>query len=250
MGIAKQEWGLSPRADYKGQNDGASRQGPWEDAPEKEWQARRMAVYAAMVESMDRGIGRILDAAQDPRRRRNTLVLFLSDNGGCAENVHARLVRRPQPHARTAGRSTSATTRKLMPGPEEVYQSYGPAWANASNTPFRRFKHWTEEGGISTPFIARWPRRDQTGRADRAQQVGDVIDLMPTVLELAGATYPKQRNGHEILPPEGRSLVPPERAGRWNAARSSGSTRATAPSAGRLENRRRARREVAPLQPR
>jgi arylsulfatase A-like enzyme len=97
---------------------------------------------------------------------------------------------------------------KFMPGPEEVYQSYGPAWANASNTPFRRFKHWTEEGGISTPFIARWPDGiKQHGRIER-EQVGDVIDLMPTFLELAGAACPKQRNGRDIQPPEGRSLVP------------------------------------------
>src|SRR6185312_458545 len=88
---------------------------------------------------------------------------------------------------------------KLMPGPEETYQSYGPAWANASNTPFRRFKHWTEEGGISTPFIVRWP--EGVKNADRMEhnQVGDVIDLMPTILDLAHARYPKARRGNEIL---------------------------------------------------
>jgi arylsulfatase A-like enzyme len=89
-----------------------------------------------------------------------------------------------------------------------VYQSYGPAWANVSNTPFRRFKHFTEEGGISAPFVVRWPgKTGAPGRVERGA-VGDVIDLMPTVLAMAGATYPKERNGKEIVPAEGMNLVP------------------------------------------
>src|SRR5205085_8718396 len=144
---------------------------------------------------------------------RNTVVIFLSDNGGCAENVHADWYDVP---SRTRdGRAVRAGNDPMfMPGPEEVFQSYGPAWANASNTPFRRFKHWTEEGGISTPFIVRWPGGiKERGRIERGQ-VGNVIDLMPTLLELSGVAYPRQRNGHDILPPRGVSLVPALGGGR------------------------------------
>ncbi|MGE5609812.1 MAG: arylsulfatase [Bacillota bacterium] len=207
MGLVKREQGFSPRAAYPRLSEGASVLSSWEDAPEKAWQARRMAVYAAMIESMDRGVGRIMNKLRERDLDRNTVVIFLSDNGACAENV------RPDwydvPSKTRDGRTVHVgNDPKRMPGPEEVYQSYGPAWANASNTPFRRFKHWTEEGGISTPFIVRWPEgvKDR-GRIER-QQVGHVIDLMPTVLELAGTTYPRQRNGREILPLEGKSLVP------------------------------------------
>jgi arylsulfatase len=208
MGLVKREQEVSPRAAYPRLSDGASVLSSWDDAPHKQWQARRMAVYAAMIESMDRGIGRILDKLRQRGIERNTVVVFLSDNGACAENV------RPEwydvPSRTRDGRPVRVgNDPALNPGPEEVYQSYGPAWANASNTPFRRFKHWTEEGGISTPFIVRWPDGiKQPGRIEHGQ-VGHVIDLMPTVLELAGATYPRQRGGGpEIPPPEGKSLVP------------------------------------------
>jgi arylsulfatase len=166
-----------------------------------------MAVYAAMVESLDRGVGKILNAIHDRGIEQNTLVIFLSDNGGCAENVHADWYDIPS-KTRDGRPVHVGNDPQHMPGPEEVYQSYGPAWANASNTPFRRFKHWTEEGGISAPFIARWPARIKDhGRIER-QQIGDVIDLMPTILDLSGVTYPKQRNGNDIPPPEGKSLLP------------------------------------------
>ena len=207
MGLVRREWGLSPRSAYPHLNEGASIQSPWEDAPEKEWQARRMAVYAAMVECMDRGVGRIVSELGDRGIERNTLVVFLSDNGGCAENVHPEWYDVPT-RTRDGRAIHVGNDPKFMPGPEEVFQSYGPAWANASNTPFRRFKHWTEEGGVSTPFIARWPDRIRTGGRIERQQVGDVIDLMPTLVELCGAIYPQQRDGRTILPPEGRSLAP------------------------------------------
>jgi arylsulfatase len=188
-------------------NEGASALSDWDDAPDKEWQARRMAVYAAMVESLDRGVGRILDALHARGIDRNTVVIFLSDNGGCAENVHREWYDVPT-KTRDGRPIHVGNDPTFMPGPQEVFQSYGPAWANASNTPFRRFKHWTEEGGISAPFVVRWPAGIQgTGRIEKSQ-VGDVIDFMPTLVELAGATYPKERDGHPIVPPEGKSLVP------------------------------------------
>ena len=207
MGLISKEWRLSPRANYPRLSEGASALCAWNDAPDKAWQARRMAVYAAMVQTLDRGIGRILDELHDRAIEQNTLVIFLSDNGGCAENIEPGWydVSKKTRDGRTIHVGNDPN---FMPGPEEVFQSYGPAWANASNTPFRRFKHWTEEGGISTPFIARWPAAIKDRGHIERDQVGDVIDFMPTFVELAGAEYPRERNDQTILPPEGSSLVP------------------------------------------
>ena len=207
MGLVKKEWGLSPRANYRGVNEGASSLGPWEAAQDKAWQARRMAVYAAMIESMDRGIGRILDTLKHKNLEQNTLVFFLSDNGGCAENVRAEWYDIPS-KTRDGREIHVGNNPNFMPGPEEVYQSYGPAWANASNTPFRRFKHWTEEGGIAAPFIARWPAMIKTPGRIELGKVGDTIDFMPTILDAAGANYPQEFHGRKITPHEGRSLIP------------------------------------------
>ncbi len=207
MGLVKKEWGLSPRAFLSSLNDGDSKVGPWETAPAKEWQARRMEVYAAMVETMDRGVGRIMTELTDKKLDENTLVIFLSDNGACQENVRAGWY--DVPSKTRDGRDIAVGNHSTdMPGPETVYQSYGPAWANASNTPLRRFKHFTEEGGISAPCIFRWPGVVQrTGQIEH-DQVGSVIDLMPTILEATGAKYPNEFHGHAIGQPEGVSLLP------------------------------------------
>jgi arylsulfatase len=207
MGLIDPKWGLSPRANYPRLSDGKSVLSSWEDAPDKEWQARRMAVYAAMIECMDRGVGQILDHLDSTSTAKDTVVMFLSDNGACAENVQGGWY--DVPSKTRDGRAIHVgNDPKFMPGPEEVYQSYGPAWANASNTPFRRFKHWTEEGGISAPFIFRWSSVVKEGGRIEQRQVGDVIDLMPTVMEIAGANYPKRSHDREIVPAEGKSLVP------------------------------------------
>lgn len=207
MGLAKESWGLSPRSNYPRLNEGASKQGPWEDAPAKEWQARRMAVYAGMVSHLDRAVGRILDELKDKHIDDNTVVIFLSDNGGCAENVQPGWYDVPS-KTRDGRPIHVGDDPKFMPGPETVYQSYGPAWANASNTPFRRFKHWAEEGGISAPFIIRYPGVTTTGGAIDHDHVGDVLDLMPTILDIAGAQYPAAHAGHAIPAEEGKSLLP------------------------------------------
>ena len=213
MGLLGASQALSPRAAYPRLSEGASVLAPWAEAPDKAWQSRRMAVYAAMIESMDRGIGKILDKLHERNAERNTVVMFLSDNGGCAENVHADWYDVPS-RTRDGRPVHVGNDPRFDPGPEEVFQSYGPAWANASNTPFRRFKHWTEEGGIATPFIVRWPNGiREAGRIER-QQVGDVIDLMPTVAQLTGATYPRQRGERKIPAAEGKSLVPAFNGGR------------------------------------
>jgi arylsulfatase len=202
MGLIKPEWPLSPRAFNPTLNDGASAVGPWADAPDKAWQARRMAVYAGMVQRMDQAIAAILEKLHASGAEKNTLVIFLSDNGGCQENVKPNWYDIPS-KTRSGQKIHVGNDPTVMAGPETSYQSYGPAWANASNTPFRKFKHFTEEGGISTPFIARWPAGNlQAGRIER-DAVGDVIDLMPTIAAVSGAHYP-----NSAPPLEGQSLLP------------------------------------------
>jgi len=207
MGLIRKDWDLSPRAAYRGMDDGPSVLDAWEAAPDKEWQARRMAVYAAMVENLDRGVGKILSELKSKGLDDNTMVVFLSDNGGCAENVSPGWY--DVPSKTRDGRVVHVgNDSKFMPGPEEVYQSYGPAWANASNTPFKRFKHWTEEGGISAPCIVRYPGVVKKVGGMETQQVGDVIDFMPTVCDATGAAYPATYHNRTVLSEEGKSLLP------------------------------------------
>ena len=207
MGLCKREWGLSPRAFLSSLNDGESKVGPWDTAPAQAWQARRMAVYAAMVETMDRGVGRIMAELGSRGLDNDTMVVFLSDNGACQENVQSGWY--DIPSQTRDGRTIEVGNRsQFMPGPETVYQSYGPAWANASNTPLRRFKHFTEEGGISAPFVVRYPGVVTQAGQIQHDQVGDVIDFMPTIMDVTGTTYPTAYHGHPVLPEEGMDLMP------------------------------------------
>jgi arylsulfatase A-like enzyme len=96
-----------------------------------------------------------------------------------------------------------------MPGPATSYIAYGRDWANVSNTPFREYKHWVHEGGISTPLIVHWPAGIPVARRGRLEaQVGHIIDLMATCVDLAQTTYPREWQGKPIQPMEGISLVP------------------------------------------
>ena len=178
MGLIDPEWKLPGRD---------SETHAWNDEKNKDYEDHRMAVYAAMIDCMDQGIGRILQALKETGAEENTLVLFLSDNGGCAEN----------PGGTVVGRT---------PGPKEYYVACGRPWAYAQNTPFRRYKAWVHEGGISTPLVARWPGVIEPGTVTR--QVGHIIDFMPTCIELAETEYPQEYNGRRIIPVEGKSLVP------------------------------------------
>jgi arylsulfatase len=197
--------------------------GNWDEQPDKRWEARCMEVYAAQVELMDGGVGRIVDALRQEKQLDNTLVLFLSDNGGCAEKTG----RASQPATATAGAKQQQQQpasegvhppftrdgrpirdgKQVMPGPDDTFIAYGLNWANVSNTPFRLYKHWVHEGGISTPLIAHWPR-GISRRGEIERQPGHVIDIMPTCVALAGATYPREFNGRSIKPMAGVSLLP------------------------------------------
>ena len=200
LGLIDPRWELPPR-------EPEARD--WKKAPDHDWQARRMAVYAAQIDRLDQGVGRILKALDDAKAADNTLVLFLSDNGGCNEDVEpgwfdVTTATRDGRPVRVGNKPNQR--RDSMPGPEEVYQSYGSGWANASNTPFRRYKHFAHEGGIAAPFIARWPAVIRERGAIR-NEVGHVIDLMPTLLDLAGGSYPKTFHNHAVTPTEGVSLA-------------------------------------------
>ncbi|MDE0102378.1 MAG: arylsulfatase [Bryobacterales bacterium] len=183
-------------------------QAPWDDAPDKEWQARRMEVYAAQVELMDEAIGRVVTTLEERGQLDNTLILFLADNGGCAEEAQDAWQGLHIARETYAGDPVAVgNDPSLMPGPEENYQSYGIPWANVSNTPFRYYKHWVHEGGISSPLIAHWPEGIEA-RGDWSDQLGHLIDVMPTCVDVSGASYPATFNDSPIHPMEGASLAP------------------------------------------
>jgi arylsulfatase A-like enzyme len=202
--IVDRKWPLSPRD---------PRVPPWTLAGYKEWEQRRIAVYAAQVDRMDQGIGRILDKLKERGIFDNTLILFLSDNGGCYEELpgpDSAIARVPlfTPHETLDGRLVQVgNDPSVMPGGADTYQSYGIPWGNASNTPFRLYKHFAHEGGISTPMIAHWPALIRQG-GTLTSQIGHEIDIMATCLDVAGADYPSSHRGHSILPLEGKSLLP------------------------------------------
>ncbi len=162
LGLIDKGWELPPR-------DPEAK--PWEKAEDKEWQNLRMEVYAAMIDCVDQGIGRILAALEESEVAGHTLVLFLSDNGSCAES--------PGGENNTGHR----------PGRQGTYSHVGTSWAYAQNSPFRRYKSRMHEGGIATPMIARWPGVIPPGSI--TDQVGHIVDLLPSFLDLADTDYPE-----------------------------------------------------------
>lgn len=183
MGLIDSNWKVSPRDPQTW---------PWAEEKNKDLMDLKMAVYAAQIDRMDQGVGRVLEAIRRTRGEENTLILFLSDNGGCAE-----------------GGPIGFDNRKngLPPGGVDSFMSYGLSWANASNTPFRRYKHWVHEGGIATPLIAYWPAVIKNG-GSITNQVGHIIDVMATCLDVAAVKYPETYLGREVVPLEGKSLLP------------------------------------------
>lgn len=185
MGLVARSWPLAPRDPDVPAWDSLSQR------EREEWDLR-MAVYAAQIDRMDRGIGRVLDELEKAGRLENAFVFFLSDNGGC--------------HEQNIGSGLEQQAPNPLPGGADSFTSYRRPWANASNTPFRLYKQYTHEGGISTPAIAAWTTRiRQPGTI--SHEVGHIIDLMPTVLRISGASYPKENQGTPVLSPEGVSLT-------------------------------------------
>jgi arylsulfatase len=216
LGLIDPDWDMSEQA------------GDWETVEHKEWEIRCMEVYAAMIDNMDQGIGRIVDELKKQGTLDNTLIFFLQDNGGCAEgmgrgaNVTERWEKRVKDRTPMAPDELQPTlwppmkTRdgrpvlggpEVMPGPDGTYIAYGRNWANVSNTPFRLYKHWVHEGGISTPLICHWPARIRA-KGELRHDPGHLIDIMATCVDVAGAEYPRTYDGHTIQPLEGVSLAP------------------------------------------
>ncbi len=182
MGIVKKSWPLSPRPDEVS---------AWEKlSPEEQDRFDHiMATYAAVMEHMDRAVGRLVASLKERGVFDNTLIVFLSDNGGSGETGPNGLLKGEPP-----GSATS-----------EVF--CGQSWATLENTPFRRYKMANHEGGIATPLIAHWPAGIKA-RGDLRHQPGHLVDIMATCVDVAGANYPSEFNGKPIQPMEGRSLVP------------------------------------------
>lgn len=214
-GLLDPRWQISPQA------------GDWSKVENKEWESRCMEVFAAMLDCLDQGIGRLVDTLKKNDQYENTLILFLQDNGGCAEGMG-----RGSPFKARENSPTLAPlandylqpdmipkqTRDgypmrqgdgVMPGGADTYIGYGRSWANVSNTPFREYKHWEHEGGISTPLIAHWPKGIPDARHGKLEaQPSHLIDLMATCVDLSGAKYPTELNGNKIQSMEGISLAP------------------------------------------
>ncbi|WP_346863957.1 arylsulfatase [uncultured Draconibacterium sp.] len=183
MGIVDQEWDLSPQ-DWR----------EWDllsDEKKKEMDLRR-AVYSAQVDRMDQNIGKLVDHLKEQNILDNTLIVFLNDNGACAE-----------------GGELGGGPAEQLDTKEGYFLSYGGAWANASNTPYREYKHWVHEGGIGTPFIVHYPKvipKEKHGQL--VSEYGFLPDLMATFVDVAQTNYPKEYNGNAIVPTAGKSLVP------------------------------------------
>lgn len=189
-GIISGDWPLSPRDENVI---------PWEDTPHKEWEAHRMAVYAAQVYSMDLGVGRVIRSLERHGILDNTLIIFLSDNGASSEVIQGT-------DTRHGYFENGGTTPDVFPGGPDTYASYGAGWANAGNTPYRKYKRWMHEGGTATPMIAHWPEVIEGGTI--SDHVGHIIDFMPTFIEISGGTYPDSLNNTNLTPLEGLSLYP------------------------------------------
>jgi arylsulfatase A-like enzyme len=182
LGVVDKSWALSPRPEAVAAWDSLSE-------ADKDRFDQIMAIYAACVAHMDTAVGRLVAALKQRGVLDNTLILFLSDNGGNAESG---------PNGRCEGPS---------PGSADSTVFCGQSWATLENTPFRRYKHFNHEGGISTPLIAHWPAHIPVGGQLRTQP-GHLIDIMATCVDVGCATYPKEFKGQAIQPMEGRSLLP------------------------------------------
>lgn len=182
LGLIDPKWELSPRPDNVPE---------WSSLGTKKRKEMdlRMAVYAAMVDSIDQNVGRLLKSLESNGKLDNTLILFLSDNGACAEGP-------------PMGRGAIMDPEKRN---QQTANNYGAAWAHVSSTPFRLYKHYTHEGGAATPFFMHWPSRI-AAQSEWYDSPAQLIDIVPTILDVAGATYPTKAHGSEIPSLRGVSL--------------------------------------------
>ncbi len=187
LGLFADSVQLSPRT---------SRIPDWESLSEakRDEMDLKMAIYAAMIDRVDQNIGKLITYLKQSDQYNNTMILFLSDNGACQEGG-------------MLGRGNFHDIQKRN---LETANSYGEAWANAGNTPYRLYKHYAHEGGSATPFFLHWPDGIQNDSKTNTwyHEPAQLIDIMPTLLDVAGADYPTERQGHPIPSLEGISLRP------------------------------------------
>ena len=218
MGLINPHWGLTTKAE------------DWDKVKNKDWEIRCMEVYAAMIDCMDQGIGRIVQSLKETGQYENTVIIFLQDNGACAENSGRtsrkdypervdqpvfepypddKVIHRREESQRTRDGYPVIQGPNVMPGPKDTFIAYGRGWANVSNTPFREYKHWVHEGGISTPLIVHAPALTaESMKGTFYKEYGQLVDLMATCVDLAGAEYPKKRGEIDVTPMQGTSLAP------------------------------------------
>ena len=211
LGLIDPNWTIAPVAE------------PWATVRDRAFESRCMEVYAAMIDSMDQGIGRIIGELKAQGQFKNTLICYLQDNGGCAENMGRQSKATARAEQPTLPPLTSdilqhgsipKQTRDgwpvrqgygVMPGDADTYLGYGQGWAQVSNTPFREYKHWVHEGGISTPLIVHWPAGIDS-QGELRSYPAHLIDLMATAVDVAQANYPTMFQGEAITPLQGVSL--------------------------------------------
>jgi arylsulfatase A-like enzyme len=158
---------------------------------QQRFQAAKMSLHAAMIHRLDLEVGRVIKQLQAMNALADTVIFFLSDNGASAEQII-----RGDRH-----------DRRAAPGSAETFLCLGPGWSSAANTPFRLHKSWVHEGGISTPLIVHWPH-GIAARGELRHNPAHLIDLAPTILELAGGRWPNSFGGKPVPTPPGKSLFP------------------------------------------
>jgi len=211
MGLATTAWKFTERSLVPVEPSGIANGFPgkpnpaWDTLPadRREDLAYRMATFAAMVWHVDLGVGRIIERLESAGQLDNTLILLLSDNGACYEWGPYGF---DGPSRKAIQILHTGDQLKTIGGPG-THHSYGSAWANLGNTPLRLYKHFIHEGGISTPFIAHWPRTIKPN-SEFIREPAHLVDILPTVLAAAGAEYPERFKGNAIIPAEGRNLLP------------------------------------------
>ena len=202
LGLVDADWEPQPRD---------TQVPPWEEVEHPDWQAERMAVYAAQVDRLDQNIGRTLAALDKAGVMDNTLILFLSDNGATERSEFNFDLNNyggsGKPWRLDGAKVRTGNDPAVQPGVVGSFTSYGREWAHVSTTPLRGYKQSSYEGGISTPLVVHWPAAvDEKGAV--THQVGHVIDVAPTLLQVAGAEYSDELPGQDLLPLEGKSLLP------------------------------------------
>ncbi|MDR1810507.1 MAG: arylsulfatase [Prevotella sp.] len=188
----------------------------WDKDSTQVWDALAMAVHAAMIDRVDKGVGQLVAALKKNGQYENTLILFMSDNGASNERCENYSPGdNDRPDLTRDGRPIIYPKHKeVLPGPETTFAAIGPEWANAANTPFRFWKARMYEGGICTPMIAHWPKGIRENVSGITPQLGHVMDVMATCIDLAETNYPQTFRGQTIIPMEGKSLVPVFKTGK------------------------------------